>query len=286
MTILNEWKYKYLYASPVMKLIILNVAVFIVAALVNLVLWAIRGNTAFMMYVLSLPSDMMGFLLRPWTIITYQFTQFGIFHILFNMLVLNMAGHIFMDFFKKKEVWRVYILGGVMAGIIFALCSNFIPALQTGTTHLLYGASASVMAIVFAAAAYAPNIRLYLFGSVQIKLIWFALFFLLVDLVSIPDSNAGGHLSHLGGALFGYLYALYKKGSFSVPKFVAPSAGKVKHMKVEVNHSLKHKQANSRDAGRVPTQEEVDAILDKISRSGYDRLTKEEKDILFKASQD
>lgn len=286
MTILNDWKYKYQYASPVMKLIILNVAVFVVAALINLVLWAIRGNTYFLTSILSLPSDLSGFLYRPWTIITYQFTHFGIFHILFNMLVLNMAGHVFMDFFKKHEVWRVYILGGVLAGIIFALSANSIPALQTSSGHLLYGASASVMAIIFAAAAYAPNIRLYLFGSIQIKLIWFALFFVLVDLVSIPDNNAGGHISHLGGALFGYLYALYKKGTLTVPKFVAPSARKSKHMKVEVNYSVKNNQANKRDHGSTPTQEEVDAILDKISKSGYDRLTKEEKDILFKASQD
>lgn len=288
MDIFRDLKYKYLYASPVMKLIIINVAVFIVSVLVNITLWAVRGNTGFLMSLLALPSDVNVFLYKPWTIITYQFTQFGIFHILFNMLVLNMAGHIFMDFFKKQEVWRVYILGGVTAGLVFALTSNFLPAMQMTSLHVLYGASASVMAIVFAASSYAPNIRLTLFGSIQIKLIWFALFFLIVDLVSIPDGNAGGHISHLGGALFGWLYTLYKKGRLAIPKFESASTVKPpKHMKVEVNQGgAKMRSASNDSKKRVPTQEEIDAILDKISKSGYDRLSKEEKDILFKASQD
>ncbi len=288
MDFFKELKYKYLYASPVMKLIIINVAVFIVSVLVNLILWAVRGNTGFLMSILALPSDLSSFLYKPWTIITYQFTQFGIFHILFNMLVLNMAGHIFMDFFKKQEVWKVYILGGVSAGLLFAFSSNFIPAMQLTTLHVLYGASASVMAIVFAASTYAPNIRLTLFGSIQIKLIWFALFFLIVDLVSIPDGNAGGHISHLGGAIFGWLYALYKKGKLVIPKFETGTSGKPpKHMKVEVNqNSAKMRSGLNDHKHRAPSQEEIDAILDKISKSGYDRLSKEEKDILFKASQD
>jgi membrane associated rhomboid family serine protease len=289
MSIINDMKYKYVYASPVMKLIIVNAAVFIVSAIINLFLWAIKGNTGFLLSLLALPSHPIDFLYKPWTIITYQFTHFGIFHILFNMLVLNTAGYIFMDYFKKQEVWRVYILGGVVAGVVFALTSNLIPAMQVGALHVLYGASASVMAIVFAATTYAPNIRLYLFGSIQIKLLWFALFFLLVDLVSIPESNAGGHISHLGGALFGWLYALHKKGRLTILKsesYQSPKA-KSRHLKVEVNQSNKINRSAGKDtSNRVPSQEEVDAILDKISKSGYDRLTKEEKDILFKASQD
>lgn len=294
MNLYNEMKYRFLYASPVLKLILVNSAVFILSVLFTLFLWLFKGNRDVLESILALPSDGALFLRKPWTIITYQFTHFGIFHVFFNMIVLNMAGNIFMDFFKKSEVWKVYILGGTLAGLIFALSANYIPALKGGGVHVLIGASASVMALVFAAATYAPNIKLHLFGAIEIKLIWFALFFLLIDLVSIPQSNAGGHISHLGGALFGWLYAYYKKGKIQFKLFepVIKTNYGGKPLKVEINEQNKHqsgKNVKSRDertVNRAPTQEEVDAILDKISKSGYDRLSKEEKDILFKASQE
>jgi hypothetical protein len=146
------------------------------------------------------------------------------------------------------------------------------------------------MAILFAATTYAPHIRLTLFGVIEIKLIWFALFFLLVDLVSIPESNAGGHIAHIGGVVFGWLYAWYKKNSYQYGLFEkkVTMTTKKTHLKVEINENKSRKSnLSSHDkSNRVPTQEEVDAILDKISKSGYDRLSKEEKDILFKASQE
>jgi len=289
MEFLTELKYKFKYSTPITKIIVVNAALFLVIVFTNLFLWAVRGNTTLLTNFLALPSSIDVFMKKPWTIITYQFTHFNVFHILMNMLVLNMAGYIFLDFYKNKEALRVYILSGVSAGILYALFSNLIPALKGETLYLLYGASASVMGILFAAATYAPNIKLSLFGAIQIKLIWFALFFLLIDLISIPVGNAGGHISHLGGALFGWLYALRKKGQLPIKLFEPQKEvySRPKHLKVEVNHSQKTSaKVNKESLNRVPTQEEVDAILDKISKSGYDRLTKEEKDILFKASQD
>jgi membrane associated rhomboid family serine protease len=235
-----------------------------------------------------LPAHYHTVLMKPWTMLTYQFSHSGIFHIFFNMLILYVVGSIFMDFFKKKDVWKVYILGGTIAGLFYVLCNAVIPAFKNHS-GILVGASGGVMAILFASASYAPNIRLNLFGIFPVKLIWIAMGYLVIDLLSIPGSNGGGHLAHLGGAAFGWLFANIRKGKFHLALFEqAATPTPPRQMKVEVNQSRQYNksQKNHVNSSGTPTQEEVDAILDKISKSGYDRLSKEEKDILFKASQD
>jgi hypothetical protein len=156
----------------------------------------------------------------------------------------------------------------------------------------LHGASGSVMAILLAATLYAPNIILNVFGIFPVKLKWITAFFILVDLINIPLSNSGGHIAHIGGALFGCFFALHQKGQISFKLFepVIKMNPKPKHkFKVEMNQGVGKKSSASVSYGssnQAPTQEEIDAILDKISKTGYDRLSKEEKDILFKASQE
>lgn len=292
MNLLNEWRYRLKYSNPVNKLILVNAAVFLVYIIFNLFAWGVNNQSVpeGIRSFLSFPSEWSAILARPWTIITYQFTHFKLFHVLFNMIILNMAGTIFMDFFKKQDLYKVYLMGGALAALLFALMSNVLPVFANQKGFYLMGASASVMAILFAATTYAPNIRLTLFGLFEIKLVWFALFFLLIDLVSIPDSNAGGHIAHIGGVILGWFYAWYKKNEYQfriLDKNLVKSS-KRSHLKVEINESRIHKSnvSSNENSNRVPTQEEVDAVLDKISKSGYNRLSKEEKDILFKASQE
>jgi membrane associated rhomboid family serine protease len=290
MNILNESKYRFLYATPVIRLIVVNVAFFLVTKMVDVFYFMMTRVSDLTLPYIALPGHYHTVLLKPWTVVTYQFSHSGLFHIVFNMLMLYVVGSIFLDFFRKKDVWKVYILGGVIAGLFFVLSNAFIPAFR-GYNSILVGASGGVMAILFATASYAPNIRLNLFGVFPVKLIWIALGYLVIDLLSIPGSNGGGHIAHLGGAVFGWLFANFRKGrlQFSLFETVAGSSPRNRQMKVEVNQSRPYGkvQKNSQmNAAGTPTQEEVDAILDKISKSGYDRLSKEEKDILFKASQD
>ena len=283
----DELKYRFQYATPVMRLIFVNGAVFLGALLVNLFAFLFLKTGSFSAPYLSLPSSWPLLFGKPWTILTYQFTQFGAFHFLFNMLVLYFSGNIFLDFFRKKDVWRVYIWGGVVAGLLFMMASNYLPAFKGGT-YTLVGASGSVMAILFAATIYAPHIRLQLFGVFPVKLYWIAIAYVVLDLLSISESNAGGHIAHIGGAAFGTLYALYRKNKIQIRLFepvIKPATAK-KAFKVQVNQNGPAAFKNQKSQKGSPTQEEIDAILDKISRSGYDRLSKEEKDILFKASQD
>lgn len=286
---LKEYIDRFKYSTPTTKLIVVNTALFVLIAVFRLVTFigGFRTNSAVSDY-LGLSSDLGTFVTRPWTIITYQFTHLGLFHFFANMLILNMAGTIFSDFFKKSDVWRVYIWGGLMAGLLYFVTSNTVPALSSGGSYNLIGASGAVMAILFAATIYAPNIQLTLFGVIPVKLKWLALIMLLIDVIAIPqESNAGGHFAHIGGALYGCLFALYRKGriKFSLFAPVIRSRETRVNMRVEAGgiNSSRKKERSSKDA---PTQEEIDAILDKISSSGYERLSKEEKDILFKASQE
>lgn len=288
MNLITELKYRFRYASPIMRLIAVNAIFFIVTLILNLTVFLFTKTREFSSPFLALPSDWSELLVKPWTLITYQFTHFGAFHFLFNMLVLYFSGNIFLDFFKNRDVWKVYIWGGIVAGLFFMLASNYIPAFK-GEYYTLIGASGSVMAILFAATVYAPNIRLNLFGIFEVKLYWIALAYLIIDLLSISESNAGGHIAHIGGAVFGCLFALYRKERIQIKLFepVIKQSTSKRQFKVEVNQNTTSKSVkNSSQRQGMPTQEEIDAILDKISRSGYDRLSKEEKDILFKASQE
>lgn len=294
MNLLDELKYRFKYSDPVVKLIIINTFVFLTCVFIHLFLWLFNGSAAqdnFLYNALALPSSANKALSHVWTTVTYQFTHFKLFHFLFNMIVLHLAGAIFMDYFKKKELWTVYILGGLSAGLLYIMGASFLPGLRNlGESHLL-GASASVMAVLFAATTYAPNVRLTLFRLFEIKLIWFSLFFLLIDLVSMPISNSGGHIAHIGGVIVGWMYAWYRKNKYQFKVESVHKETKVnsRHLKVEMNENRKTTSASvnsTTNVNRVPTQEEVDAILDKISQSGYDRLSKEEKEILFKASQE
>lgn len=287
---MSELKYRFRYASPVMRLIAVNAVVFLLGLLINLSVFLFTAIREFASPYLSLPSAWPALLLKPWTIISYQFSHFGAFHFALNMLVLYFSGNIFMDFFRKKDVWRVYIWGGMVAGILFMLASNYIPAFRGGN-YTLIGASGSVMAIMFAATVYAPNIRLQLFGIIPVKLYWIAVAFIILDLLSISESNAGGHIAHIGGAIFGCIFALYRKDKIQIRLFepVIKQGNSKRQFKVEVNQNTsvsKSVRNSGKRPDNSPTQEEIDAILDKISRSGYDRLSKEEKDILFKASQE
>jgi membrane associated rhomboid family serine protease len=290
LSLTGDFKYRFRYASPVVRLIIVNAIVFALALLVNLWGFLFLKVKLISAPYLELPGGLYQILYKPWTLLTYQFSHFGAFHFAFNMLILYFSGAIFLDFFRKKDVWRVYIFGGVSAAVLFYLSANFVPAFKNNH-YTLIGASGSVMAILFAAAVYGPDIRLHLFGIIPVKLKWLAIGLLVLDLIGITEANAGGHIAHLGGAIFGTLFAYYRKGTIRLRLFepVIRQKPAAAHMKAEVGHNTSKHSGSARNKPlkeHAPSQEEIDAILDKISKSGYDRLSKEEKDILFKASQE
>ena len=247
----------------------------------------------YLQYV-GLSESFSNLLIKPWTIISYNFFHSGIIHLVFNMLMLRFAGQIFSTYFTQKQLFSVYLLGGVFGGVLYILSYLFLPMLANQSA-LLIGASASIMAIVFATTSYQPymNLRLALIGNVQLWHI--ALVFLVLDLIQLPLENTGGHIAHLGGALFGFIYIkalqsgidlgsglnafLDKVSTLFSPKKVTP------FKKVHKNVKVKSNATTSRIVTKDKTQQQIDEILDKISQSGYDSLTKEEKEFLFKAGK-
>ncbi|MEZ4838805.1 rhomboid family intramembrane serine protease [Flavobacterium sp.] len=289
MGIVDEIKQQFRMGGVNEKLIYLNVFLFAVPWILTgvLSLFAIVFNFTHYISLSSNPSDL---LWKPWSILTYAFFHADIFHILFNLIVLNFAGRLFLTFFTQKQLLSLYLLGAIFSGFIFIVSYLVFPALIKQNAALI-GASGAIMAVLFATTTYAPymQIRLLLIGTV--KLWHIALFYLIIDLISLSFSNVGGHIAHLGGALFGYLYSSQLKNGNDITKpFTSFVDGLVNLFRSRKSTPFKkvHKNQNytrSKPASKDKTQQQIDEILDKISKSGYDSLTKEEKEFLFKAGK-
>ena len=212
MSILEDLKLQFKIGDVLTKLIFWNITFFAIPSIVFGILPLFKVNIDYLYYV-SLSSNPNDLLWKPWSIFSYAFSHSSILHILFNLIMLNFAGRLFLIFFNQKQLLSLYFVGSLFAGIAFLLSYMFFPALANVNTALV-GASASVMAILFATVSYSPlmNIRLLLFGNV--KLWHIALVLIVIDLFQLPIENTGGHLAHIGGAFFGYIYIkLLKKGA-------------------------------------------------------------------------
>lgn len=278
--------------SNLIKLIYINTGVFIILTLTTIIGFLIN-NTAISekaLNIISVPSSLTSLILRPWTLITYMFVHKDIWHILFNMLWLYWFGRIFLEYLDQRKLVAVYLMGGLSGAIIFIFSFNVFPAFAGVVNEsVAIGASASVMAIVIAIAAYVPDytIQLLLIGKVKIKHMALAIFVL----TSIMDfsTNSGGKLAHIGGAFFGYFYAInlrqgkdMGRGFNKIIDFFVTTFKRRKNLKV--THK---KAADEYEYNKVKTEHQarINKILDKISKGGYDSLTKEEKDTLFRESQ-
>ena len=219
-----------------------------------------------------------------------MFLHQSFIHLLFNMIWLYFGGQIFLSFFDNKKLISTYVLGGISGAVLFIISFNLFPVFaSTLPNAVAVGASASVLAIIMAIATKSPNysIRLFLIGNIKLKHI--AIVSIVLDILSIPQGNAGGHIAHLGGAFFGYLYVKQLNGGNDI----ASGFNKIMdYLATYLKRESKLKKAYRRKKsdqdfrrGKVQTQAKIDNILDKISKSGYESLTKEEKDILFKASK-
>ncbi|MGQ1889627.1 rhomboid family intramembrane serine protease [Thermophagus sp. OGC60D27] len=295
MSIINEIKASFREGNVLTKLIYVNVGVFVVIKLLQLTFMLFGAGSAFVQILigwLSVPSNPLALMWRPWTLISYMFLHYDFFHLLFNVLYLYWFGRLFVELVDTGKLLTVYIWGGLGGAAFYLLAFNLLPAFYPGAGGaILLGASASVMAILFAVARIHPNHVVYLFLIGPVKLKYLALGAFLVDLISIPGmANAGGHLAHIGGALVGLYYGWRLtegkiKGNFFDK--VAYRAGALferrSKMKVTYKRPLTDMEYN---AQKVRRQKELDRILEKIKHSGYDSLSKEEKELLFKASQE
>ncbi|WP_422080736.1 rhomboid family intramembrane serine protease [Ulvibacterium sp.] len=287
----GDLKYQYARLNVAEKLIAINVVVFIINGLFPFLL-GLHKNSIVQWF--QLPKDFFDFLSQPWSIITYSFFHGGLGHIFWNMLVLYFAGRIFLNLFDGKRFLNVYLLGVILGGLFFLLSYNLFPAFF-GVNAVLIGASAGVRAVLIFICAYIPNqeVRLIFFN---IKLWYIGVFVVVMDLVQMPyTGNAGGHLAHLGGALLGYVYARQLLNGRDIgegfSKFMDGIANlfKKKEKKAPLKTVYKKTKAtekSKKEYGKEAHQRKIDAILDKISKSGYESLSKAEKDFLFKAGKE
>lgn len=286
MSILDDFKLQYKTGGITQKLIFWNVGIaipfFVVQSFFPDLFEILKAW-------ICLHSSFIDAVTKPWTFITYAFLHADFWHLLFNMIVLNFSSRLFLTYFTQKQFFGLYLLGAIFAGMVFVLTDLF---LQNNT--ILVGASGAIMAVLIAAATYSPlsEIRLLLIGNV--KLWHIALVLFVLDLIQIPMSNTGGHLAHIGGSLFGFLYIKLLQNGTDLSKIVS----KVIDYFVSLFSPRKttpfkkvHKNVNSQPKPARPvvekdiTQKQIDEILDKISKSGYDSLTKEEKEFLFKVGK-
>ncbi|MBQ0117880.1 MAG: rhomboid family intramembrane serine protease [Flavobacterium sp.] len=287
MKFLEELKLSYQSGGSCEKIIFWNIGIAIPVLLVNAFF---KDAFESFLVVFSLSSQWEEVLHKPWTLITYAFIHANFLHLLFNMIMLNFVGRLFYTYFTNKQFLVVYFFGAIFSGFFFVLTSKFF-----GMENILVGASGAIMSIIFATVSYNPSYALKMPLIGVIKIWHIAAVLVLIDLIQIPVDNTGGHIAHLAGALFGFLYVKILLIGFDLAnvfdtfkKVIGPKKATTKgtpFTKIHRNPAPKAEKVGVvvRKVDKNIKQQQVDDILDKISKSGYDSLTKEEKDFLFKA---
>ena len=257
------------------KIILFNITVYLLPFVLKTVLFLFNIKGLSIVNWFTIDATLSEFILKPWSILTYGFIHGSFSHIFWNMLILYYFGNILKNIFGEKLILNLFLSGIVAGGLTYLISYNLFPVFK-GVNSVMIGASAGVMSVLFFLAAYDPQYRIRIIFF-DIKILYIALFLFFYDIIQIPLNNSGGHIAHIGGALWGYYYSIkYNNGSDLVNSILS-------YFKKNTNNkpSVKSKKDN-----KSFNQDKIDEILDKISDSGYDSLTKSEKEYLFKVGKD
>lgn len=286
-SIIDDLKSQYKFGGMAQKLIYWNIACFIVS-----LLFFYKFSLGLFNFPnwIALSSEPTVFITNPWTLLTYSFFHDGFGHLFFNMIVLNFSSTFFLTFFNQKQLLGLYVLSAIFAGITFVTGYFFMDLSAS-----LVGASAAIMAILVATTTYSPlmNVRLLLIGNVKLWHITFVI--IIIDLMQLRIENTGGHIAHLAGAFFGFIFIKLLENGTDLSKIVTSvidffvnlfsKSKATPFKKVHKNYKSAPLKNTSKIIKKDKTQQQIDEILDKISKSGYECLTKEEKEFLFKAGK-
>lgn len=288
-SIIEELKHNFKRSdNGLIKIILTNIIIFVVLSIVYVFSKLFQNSliSQFLLENLILPTQLSIFFTKPWTLITYFFSHENIFHILFNLLSFYWFGNIIVEYLGNRRLVSIYLLGGIFAGVLFLVLFNLVPFFKSANTTGLIGASGAIYAVVVAAATLVPDYTFFLifFGPVKIK--YLAMVMIFISVLGSVEINAGGNIAHLGGALMGFVFIRFLKKGTDIGKPISASGDFItkiftKKTPLKVTYKGKTKESNY----TPPDQMEIDDILDKINRSGYESLSKEEKQKLFKASQ-
>ncbi len=276
----NEWRKK---DNGLIKIILINVILFIGISFIQVIMTISGLSSFFNIFInkLMLPASFNIFIFQPWSIITYFFLHLNFMHILWNMLFLYWFGKIIQDNIGNNALISLYVLGGIIGGLLFMAIYNIIPYYgERVPESLMLGASAGVFSVVVGSATLLPNYSFYLLliGPVRIKYI--ALFYVLLSFFDVAGSNAGGEIAHMGGAIIGYIYIKKLQNGIDIGQ------GLINFINLFNNKQVSEvRDEKDTNIFEESSQDEIDKILDKISESGYSSLSKDEKERLFNASK-
>lgn len=268
MELKNKIKNYYINSNSVQKIIIINILIFIFPLLIKTILHLFNLNDINIVSFFTIESDLLKIIFKPWSVLTYGFFHNGFYHLFWNMLMLYYFGNRLQNLFGDKLFYNIFFNGIIFGALLYVVSYNVFPVFK-GSESQMIGASAGVMAVLFYLSSYNPNLRIRLF-IVDVKLIYIALFLLILDIIQIPNGNSGGHIAHIGGALTGYCLLKYNYQGLNLPSIMSF---------FKFSKNIKKTKIKSYKID----QKKIDIILDKISESGYDSLSKDEKNYLFKA---
>ncbi len=283
---IKQLLHKFRSQPMLMQIIGINIAVFLLLRLAAIVgmFTGLDSIASTLMGWLELPSYTARFIVRPWTLVTYMFTQWDVMHILFNLLWLYWFGTLFTMAATPRQLLALYILGGLGGGLLFMLGYNLLPHFRF-VNGVLIGSSASVMAIVTATAIMMPDFRmnLLLFGSVRLK--WIAIATIVLVLIGVTGANAGGEMAHIGGMAVGAAWALGMRRGRDFTRPVCRLFDRIANIRVKPTRPVPPHRRDNRSGLSDTDRATLDAILEKVKKSGYTALTPEEKRLLFDISR-
>ena len=285
----DQLAYRFKQLNQAEKLILVNVACFLLPLFLRTVFYLFNIPSGVFVGWFELSADWEDLIFKPWTILTYSFMHSGFFHLFWNMYLLYFTSRLFLNIFTARTFFNVYFLGVILGGVTFLISYSIFPAFQN-SSPIMVGASAGVMANFIFIANYSPDleVRLIFFN---VKLRYLAIAFILLDIIQIPYGNAGGHLAHLGGAALGYFYFIRLNQGTDIGLPLEELSNRLLNLfKKQSNLKTVYKNKSNavskkKESNEDLDQKKIDAILDKISKSGYDSLSQKEKDFLFRAGK-
>lgn len=280
MELIDKIRYNFKNLDILQKIILIMIIFFVIPYIVNTFLFLFNFNEFSVINLFDVSPDLIDLLSKPWSLITYGFFHSDLWHLIGNMIIFYLSGSVVLNLFGSERLIKIFILGILYGSLAYLISYNLFPAFNNIKSSMI-GSSAGVMAVFIFLASYSPDFRIQIF-FINVKIYYLAILLVVFDIIQIPAGNSGGHLAHLGGAFIGYYYnkSINKGKDFGV-WIITVYDYLFKKNRIKTSY----KNRNSRKKNISVKQKEIDLILDKISKSGYDSLSKSEKETLFKAGE-